>query len=383
MIEADLCNKANCKLSEAGDPRRTANGQGADFLVQYEQSEVDYQAIDLTIGVNDPARSDQDTNLQFNSELGSPDGKKFSKSVRSGEFTSELDAIIIGQKSANPGSILSEVTPVKAPISPEIAADGLLASTAKPTETATHKSQTAVITAPAPVASSAASLQVLREGHALSDTQLPQADTLPTDPIQLGADLNIPDIEGLSSVASERTGGLVSEAPNPALQLAPVPGQSAITTPITSQITAPQAIITAAPAEIVDIIAQSLSATDERKDRIIVQLDPPELGRVSIDFKFDAQGLQHITITGETPEALRRLRMMHFDLIQTLERDGLTGHGMTFRQQDTSQNSRSDGSPQRAMPESIAAERTTISPITPPLKTAPLSLNGGGLNIKL
>jgi len=383
VIEADLCNKANCKLSEAGDPRRTANGQGADFLAQYEQSEVDYQAVDLAIGVNDPARSDQDTNLQFNPEFGYPNGGKTSEPVRPSEFTSELDAIIIGQNSAKSSSTISEPAPVKAPINPEIAADGLPVSTAKPTETATDKSQTVVITAPVPVTNSATSVQVLRAGHALSDTQLPQADILPSDPIQLGADLNIPDIEGLLSVASERTGGLVSEASNPALQLAPVPGQSAITTPATSPVSAPQAIITAAPAEIVDIIAQSLSATDGRKDRIIVQLDPPELGRVSIDFKFDAQGLQHITITGETPEALRRLRMMHFDLIQTLERDGLTGHGMTFRQQDTSQNSRGDGSPQRAMPESIAAERTTTSPITPPLKTAPLSLNGGGLNIKL
>lgn len=114
--------------------------------------------------------------------------------------------------------------------------------------------------------------------------------------------------------------------------------QTPTVTPQAAVAAAPAPTITAPPAEIPTIIAQSLSAVDDQKDRILVQLDPPELGRVSIDFKFDAAGLQHITITGETPEALRQLRQMHFELLQALERQGLSGQDMTFKQSDPQDN---------------------------------------------
>jgi flagellar hook-length control protein FliK len=91
------------------------------------------------------------------------------------------------------------------------------------------------------------------------------------------------------------------------------------------------AMVIASPAAVVDIVSQA--AEDGQSDRIVVQLDPPELGRVSIDFKFDAQGLQHVTITSETPEAMLQLRMMHADLVQALERQGIAGQNMTFEHQ--------------------------------------------------
>ncbi len=123
-------------------------------------------------------------------------------------------------------------------------------------------------------------------------------------------------------------------APSPVIASPQISGHN-----VPSQMQAVHSLIVAAPSDVVDIISQSLSSEDGPKERVLIQLDPPELGRVSIDFKFDAQGLQQVTITGETPEALRQLRMMHFELIQALEQRGLSGQDMTFRHQQDQQPS--------------------------------------------
>ncbi len=105
------------------------------------------------------------------------------------------------------------------------------------------------------------------------------------------------------------------------------------------------AVMTASPAQIVDIVAET--ADDGQSDRVVVQLDPPELGRVSIDFKFDAQGLQHVTITSETPEAMRQLRQMHSELVLSLERHGIGSENLSFQHQQ-------QGSPQSPPPNPFA-----------------------------
>ena len=112
---------------------------------------------------------------------------------------------------------------------------------------------------------------------------------------------------------------------------APAPSPAALQAPAPIAMAPAQAVVVASPVEVVNIVAQT--AKDGQSDRVVVQLDPPELGRVSIDFKFDSQGLQHVTITGETPEALRQLRAMHFELVQALERQGFDGQSMTFQHQ--------------------------------------------------
>lgn len=94
-----------------------------------------------------------------------------------------------------------------------------------------------------------------------------------------------------------------------------------------------------APTDIPNILTQTLSSPDKQTERVIVQLDPPELGRVSLDFKFDGGTLQAVTITGETPEALRQLRLMHFELINSLEQQGLSGSDLTFSHQQFSDQS--------------------------------------------
>ena len=86
-------------------------------------------------------------------------------------------------------------------------------------------------------------------------------------------------------------------------------------------------------ADIPNVLSDALNLEDGSK-RITVQLDPPELGRVSIDFKFDGNVLQNVLVTGETPEAMRRLRLMHFELVQSLEQHGFSGQELDFSQRE-------------------------------------------------
>ena len=164
------------------------------------------------------------------------------------------------------------------------------------------------------------------------------------------------------------------------------PPVSQSTAPVTPPVMAPtNALVVATPAEVVDILSDSVASPDEKKNHVHIQLDPPELGRVSLEFKFDAHGLQHVTIVGETPEAMRQLRLMHFELVNALERQGLSSENMSFQQHQTPQDSgqqtgRDANTPQRnvsgqtsrAIPDLVA--QNTI-------QSRPTSV--AGLNIKL
>lgn len=94
----------------------------------------------------------------------------------------------------------------------------------------------------------------------------------------------------------------------------------------------------ASPNEITSIILNNLRSGVEPQEQLIIQLDPPELGRVSIDFKFDAQGVQQITVTTENPEALKRLRELHFELTEALKDHGLSEKNMSFKQESGDQS---------------------------------------------
>ncbi|MEM1146740.1 MAG: flagellar hook-length control protein FliK [Pseudomonadota bacterium] len=96
--------------------------------------------------------------------------------------------------------------------------------------------------------------------------------------------------------------------------------------------TAPAQVI-AAPNELTHVILNALKSGFDPQEQLVVQLDPPELGRVLIDFKFDAQGLQQVVVTSENPEALKRLRELHFELTEALKDQGLSEKNMSFRQE--------------------------------------------------
>mgnify|MGYP006267052017 CR=1 FL=1 len=92
-------------------------------------------------------------------------------------------------------------------------------------------------------------------------------------------------------------------------------------------------------------VAQHVSSAAGTPERLVVQLDPPELGRVSIDFQYDARGMQQVLVTGETPEAVRQLRMMQAELAQSLDRFGIGGGNLLFEQSNSDNQNLGGGEP--------------------------------------
>ncbi|MEO9969875.1 MAG: flagellar hook-length control protein FliK, partial [Hyphomonadaceae bacterium] len=162
-------------------------------------------------------------------------------------------------------------------------------------------------------------------------TQIPQdlpADTVSSDAAEIDAAVG-QAIEATPATASDTSSSpiLAGVQSAPASPLT----TTAAATPISGNLQLVK------PLEIPAVLADALPTVDPENDRVVVQLDPPELGRVTIDFKFDGQVLQGVTITGESPEALRQLRQMHFELIQALEQNGLANDSLEFRQQASSE----------------------------------------------
>jgi flagellar hook-length control protein FliK len=204
------------------------------------------------------------------------------------------------------------------------------------------------------------------------------------DPANTAAILAAPAV---TATRQDSNGGTEMSAQTaPAASMA-ISGQATVQTtapaaPLPAALTPTHAMLVASPAEVVDIV--SSAADDGQTDRIVVQLDPPELGRVSIDFKFDANGLQHVTVTGESPEAVRQLRLMHFELTQALERHGITSQNMSFQQQQNAQDTplpyASKRESQFGVPESKASTGPLIAANSLP---SPRTLPGGRLDMKL
>ena len=196
--------------------------------------------------------------------------------------------------------------------------------------------------------------------------------TAPADPTMVSA---LTSDTGSSSGTAGTSLGLAA---------APSAAAPAITTsPVAVPMAPTHAMVIASPAAVVDIVSQA--AEDGQSDRIVVQLDPPELGRVSIDFKFDAQGLQHVTITSETPEAMRQLRMMHADLVQALERQGIAGQNMTFEHQQQSAQQAPLPNPfaRSAVFAGPSEDEATAAIAAADLRQTARTLPGGRLDIRL
>lgn len=252
------------------------------------------------------------------------------------------------------------------------------------------------------VPASAASVFVRGEADDIgADTGLPQDKPAAPVPASAGAQTapaqaapdRLPDedirmeraVTGIAALGDKPAqADMAPPAPSvsaPIAVAAPAPPPAALQTPILTALTPAHAVVVASPVEIVDIVSKS--AQDGQSDRVVVQLDPPELGRVSIDFKFDAQGLQHVTITSETPEAMRQLRAMHFELIQALERQGLDGQNLTFQHQQQSSQQAANAALLRQLqsgPAAAALAGTAAAPAIPP--SGPITADGR-LDIRL
>ena len=121
--------------------------------------------------------------------------------------------------------------------------------------------------------------------------------------------------------------------------------------------------VIAAPNELTSVVMNALKNGGDVQEQLVVQLDPPELGRVLIDFKFDAQGLQQITVTSENPEALKRLRELHFELTQALKDQGFSDSNLSFQQEARDQSQSNWQAPEwaRAQSQVVAAAEHSAS----------------------
>lgn len=162
------------------------------------------------------------------------------------------------------------------------------------------------------------------------------------------------------------------------------PSTSGVTTPLfqpPTTLLSPQAPV--ALIQIPEIVSDSLGKINSRDDGIVVQLDPPELGRVSIDFKFDEAGAVSVTVTGDSPEALKQLRLMHSDLLRAIENNGLQNSELNYRENDRRGDSNSNSRQVLASNHTsdTADEDPTSEPPTAPSRS--LSRHSDSLDIRL
>ena len=183
---------------------------------------------------------------------------------------------------------------------------------------------------------------------------------------QTSADKQLLGAEKITATPVSREAAMT--AVDPLITVGQTQSTSTQTGPTGLTPTAP-AVQVASPNEITSIILNNLKSGVEPREQMIIQLDPPELGRVSIDFKFDAQGVQQITVTAENPEALKRLREMHFELTEALKEQGLSDKNMSFQQESREQQEQPSWTgPERAGVMMVASAERDLSVTGPMLQ---------------
>ncbi len=185
--------------------------------------------------------------------------------------------------------------------------------------------------------------------------------------LQTNADKQILSADKITNTPVSREAAMTT-AVDPLISVGQTQSTSTQTGPTGLTPTAP-AVQVASPNEITSIILNNLKSGVEPREQMIIQLDPPELGRVSIDFKFDAQGVQQITVTAENPEALKRLREMHFELTEALREQGLSDKNMSFQQESREQQDQTNwNGPERAGAMLVASVERDLSVSAPILQ---------------
>lgn len=193
----------------------------------------------------------------------------------------------------------------------------------------------------------------------VSDAEQSARPTLSTgDLAEAEAHKQVAQASGDKSVLTNVARDGAAFTPETMISVAPTTSSSAAA-PVTTGLTptAPAHVI-AAPNELTSVIVNTVKNGGDVQEKMVVQLDPPELGRVLIDFKFDANGLQQITVTSENPEALKRLRELHFELTEALRDQGLPDSNLSFQQQAGDQSQQNWQAPEwgRAQSQVLAAQ---------------------------
>lgn len=301
-------------------------------------------------------------------------------------------------EAAAPASVLPETTPLQSGAQPVAAQTQTPARTETPSTPQaqtqiTAAAETVAVMAPAapvagktPTKDAPATVDVQTDSIGKPDAPPNAAAPHPDAPLpdEITIERNFATLSAVAdkAAAPDATVSVQTQASPLAVAVAaPGPSPAPLLTPAPLAMTPVHAVLVASPAEVVDIVTRT--ASDGQSDRVVVQLDPPELGRVSIDFKFDAQGLQHVTITSETPEAMRQLRAMHSELVQALERQGLDGQNMTFQHQQQSSQQAANAAMLKQLQSGPGAAALTGEPVSTSIAASGPIRADGRLDMRL
>lgn len=98
---------------------------------------------------------------------------------------------------------------------------------------------------------------------------------------------------------------------------------------------------------IVSTVADAILTAKETPKGVVVQLDPPEMGRVYIDFMFDTDNRVNVVVKADNVESYNILRERSQDFLQMLSDNGFGDIDLSFEQQSSnSESSSNDEDPQ-------------------------------------
>lgn len=100
----------------------------------------------------------------------------------------------------------------------------------------------------------------------------------------------------------------------------------------TSPITVTSSPVQIIPPQTVQQIAAELNIVKPDQDRIILRLDPPEMGRIAVDFKFDGDRAVIATLSAELTDTGSQLRRHADQLMQALRDAGFEDVSLEFSQ---------------------------------------------------
>jgi len=111
---------------------------------------------------------------------------------------------------------------------------------------------------------------------------------------------------------------------------------TSMTSPTLSTSIAPTAqLVTANPAAMVtnfNAVSQAMLVANETAKGVAVQLDPPEMGRVYIDFIFNSDDSVNVVVKSELPESHLLLRDRSEQFLEFLKESGLENVNLSFEQ---------------------------------------------------
>ena len=115
-------------------------------------------------------------------------------------------------------------------------------------------------------------------------------------------------------------------------------------------------------------VSQAILVANETAKGVTVQLDPPEMGRVYIDFAFDADDKVNVVVKSDLPESHFMLRERSEQFLSILKENGLEDVNLSFEQ--NAQNGESDSNDKPAEKAIyISAGSEEARPSNSPLQT--------------